>query len=315
MDKKSFVSIQICNLSSTLDELYTLMLSIRLFELSLLEMFDKGMLSGTTHTCLGQEISAVGIISPLDRSKDIIFSNHRGHGHFLSYCGEIERLYLEIMGKPDGVCAGRGGSQHLHYKNFYSNGVQGGIVPVATGMALAEKIKSSQAVTVVFLGDGTLGEGVVYESFNIASLWKLPILFVIDNNEYAQTTPRHLHAAGVLSKRPEAFGIPTKEISSTDVCVILKAASEEIGFIRSECLPRCLLLHSVRLGPHSKGDDYRTKQELDEAKNKDPLSILESKIDSSRKEKIRKEVSSKIEIVKNTATERLNYDTSRFEER
>lgn len=310
MGKKPPVAIHICSPSSPVDELYTMMLSIRLFELSLLEMFDKGILSGTTHTCLGQEASAAGVISPLDRTKDIIFTNHRGHGHFLAYCGEIERLYLEIMGKPDGVCGGRGGSQQLHYKNFYSNGIQGGIVPVATGMALAEKIKASGAVTVVFLGDGTLGEGAVYESFNIASLWNLPILFVIDNNEYAQTTPRRLHAAGVLSKRPEAFGIPVKETNSTDVCLILKAASEAIGLVRSECRPRCLLLHSVRIGPHSKGDDHRSRQELDEAMSRDPLKIIESKVDSGRREAIRKEAASVIDAVKNATIERPTYDRS-----
>ena len=149
---------------------YAQLLGIRLFEQSLLDLFSTGALSGTTHTCLGQETVAVGVVSAIDRARDIVFSNHRGHGHFLAYCGEAERLYLEILGKPGGVCGGRGGSQHLYFDNFYSNGVQGGIVPVATGMALAEKTKGTGAVAVVFLGDGTLGEGVVYESFNIASL-------------------------------------------------------------------------------------------------------------------------------------------------
>src|SRR5205085_2209516 len=129
------VHFSLCDRSSRPEELYALLVAIRTFEQSLLDMFGKGQLVGTTHTCLGQEATAVGVLSALDREKDIVFSNHRGHGHFLAYCGEIESLYLELMGKPAGVCAGRGGSQHLHYRNFYSNGVQGGIAPVATGMA------------------------------------------------------------------------------------------------------------------------------------------------------------------------------------
>ena len=168
-----------CTRSSTPEAHYALVAGIRRFEQSLLDLFGSGVLAGTTHTCVGQETIAVGVVSAIDRARDIVFSNHRGHGHFLAYCGEVERLYLEVMGKAGGVCGGRGGSQHLHYRNFYSNGIQGGIVPVATGMALAEKLQRTGAVALVFLGDGTLGEGVVYESLNIAALWQLPVVFVI----------------------------------------------------------------------------------------------------------------------------------------
>src|SRR5713226_6676472 len=142
------VRVDVCSRSSNAIDQYALLLSIRLFEQSLLDLFATGALSGTTHTCIGQETTAVGVVSAIDRDRDVIFSNHRGHGHFLAYCGEIERLYLELMGKPGGVCGGRGGSQHLYSRHFYSNGVQGGIVPVATGMALAEKLKATGAVVV-----------------------------------------------------------------------------------------------------------------------------------------------------------------------
>ena len=166
----------------TLLEWYEQMLNIRYFEDNAVSSFRKGLFGDSTHPQIAQEATAVGVISALDRQGDIVFSNHRGHGHFLSYCGDIEKLYLEIMGKPGGGCGGRGGRQHLHIRNFYSNGIQGGIVPVSTGMALAEKLGSSEAIVTVFLGDGTLGEGAVYESFNMASLWQLPVLFVLDNN-------------------------------------------------------------------------------------------------------------------------------------
>ena len=124
------------------------------------------------------------------------------------------------MGKASGVCGGKGGSQHLCTDGFYSNGVLGGTVPVATGMALAERERGTGAVTVVFIGDGTLGQGVVYESLNIASLWSLPLLFVVENNHYAQSTPSRLTLAGDIADRGAAFGIETAELDTTDVAEI-----------------------------------------------------------------------------------------------
>ena len=299
-DNNPPVRIPVCGRSSSIEELYALMSTIRHFEFSLLEMFEKGVLAGTTHTCLGQETTAVGIISSIDKDKDIVFTNHRGHGHFLAYCGEIERLYLEIMGRPGGVCAGRGGSQQLQHNNFYSNGILGGTVPVATGMAFAEKLKRSQAVAVAFLGDGTLGEGVVYESFNMASLWSLPVLYVIDNNCFAQSTPCAMAVAGSILKRPEAFGIPVKEIEAADLRGILSLASESVDAIRSECRPRCISISSVRLGPHSKGDDSRSKEEVRKAWERDPFKTIRSTLDPSAADTIDKKTLSLV----NTAKER-----------
>lgn len=265
------VRFERCDRTSSPERHYALLLGIRTFEQSLLDLFGTGVLSGTTHTCLGQETVAVGVVSAIDRSRDIVFSNHRGHGHFLAYCGEAERLYLEIMGKPGGVCGGRGGSQHLQFENFYSNGIQGGIVPVATGMALAEKRKSSGVVTVVFLGDGTLGEGAVYEAFNIAKLWNLPIVFVIEHNGYAQSTPAALQIAGEVSARPRAFGIATEECRSTSVTDIQRQAAAAIDAARAGGGPQCLICYTYRLGPHSKGDDTREAGELRAAWSRDPL--------------------------------------------
>jgi TPP-dependent pyruvate/acetoin dehydrogenase alpha subunit len=265
--------VDVCSRSSNAIDQYALLLSIRLFEQSLLDLFATGALSGTTHTCIGQETTAVGVVSAIDRDRDVVFSNHRGHGHFLAYCGEVERLYLEQLGKPGGVCGGRGGSQHLYSRHFYSNGVQGGIVPVATGMALAEKLKATGAVAVVFLGDGTLGEGVVYEAFNIASLWRLPIVFVIDHNGYAQSTPAALQIAGGVAARPRAFGIPTVECASpgAGVAEVLERASAAIDACRGGAGPQCLVCYTYRLAPHSKGDDTRAADELSAAWARDPL--------------------------------------------
>jgi TPP-dependent pyruvate/acetoin dehydrogenase alpha subunit len=263
--------LPLCGRSSSAADQYALLANIRAFEQTLLDLFATGLLAGTTHTCVGQETVAVGILSAIDRERDIVFSNHRGHGHFLAYCGEAEKLFLEILGRPGGVCGGRGGSQHLQFRNFYSNGVQGGIVPVATGMALAEKLRKSGAVAVAFLGDGTLGEGAVYESFNIASLWKLPILFVVEYNGYAQTTPAALQIAGAVADRPRAFGIETDECRSTSVADILPLAAGALDSIRAGHGPRCLVCYTSRLGPHSKGDDTRSAAEMRTLWAADPL--------------------------------------------
>lgn len=282
---------------------YAQLLGIRLFEQSLLDLFSTGALSGTTHTCLGQETVAVGVVSAIDRERDIVFSNHRGHGHFLAYCGEVERLYLEILGKPGGVCGGRGGSQHLYFDNFYSNGVQGGIVPVASGMALAEKQKGSGAVAVVFLGDGTLGEGVVYEAFNIASLWSLPIVFVIEHNGYAQSTPSALQIAGEVAARPRAFGIATEECRSTDAGEIATQAAKAIAAARSGSGPQCLVCYTYRLGPHSKGDDTRPESELLEAWSRDPLKAARAGLDDATAVAIEQRVGAEILAARTRALE------------
>ena len=263
--------INVCTRSSLLRDQYALLTAIRVFEQSLLDLFASGALSGTTHTCVGQETVAVGVTSALDRDRDIVFSNHRGHGHFLAYCGEVERLYLEVLGKAGGVCGGRGGSQHLQFGNFYSNGVQGGIVPVATGMALAEKLKRTGGVATVFLGDGTLGEGVVYEAFNIAALWRLPIVFVIEHNGYAQSTPSALQIAGEVAARPQAFGIPAAECDAVDVATVLGRAAHAIDATRAGGGPHCSVCRTDRLAPHRKGDDDRSADEIAAAWAKDPL--------------------------------------------
>lgn len=291
------VRISPCGRDASPDERYAMLFAIRQFERSLLELFSTGALSGTTHTCLGQETVAVGVVSAIDRSRDIVFSNHRGHGHFLAYCGEIEQLYLEILGKPGGVCGGRGGSQHLYRDGFYSNGVQGGILPVATGMALAERQKGTGGVAVVFLGDGTLGEGAVYESFNLASLWRLPIVFVIEHNGYAQSTPSALQIAGEVAARPRAFGIPVTECRT--------ALSREIGVLAASAIdaaragggPQCLICHTDRLGPHSKGDDTRTPEELAAAWARDVLPAERAAL-GARAENVENEVQRLIDLAR-----------------
>jgi TPP-dependent pyruvate/acetoin dehydrogenase alpha subunit len=272
-------------------DLYTALYRIRRFEETLLENFSKGVFFGTTHTYLGQEANAVGVLSGIQPG-DVIFSNHRCHGHFLAYGGDPRALFAELMGKATGVCGGRGGSQHLQWKNFYSNGVQGGVAPAAAGMALAEKLKGSPATALAFLGDGTLGEGVVYETLNLAALWGAPLVLVVEANRIAQTTPTELALAGEMAARFQAFGVPVCELDNSDVRAILPAAAQVITAARVQRAPQALILHTCRFGPHSKGDDTRSADEVARLRReRDPLRIQGARLSDA----VRGEIETRID--------------------
>ncbi|RME81500.1 MAG: thiamine pyrophosphate-dependent dehydrogenase E1 component subunit alpha [Caldilineae bacterium] len=270
------------------------MLTIRRVEEELLRLFSQGHIRGTVHTYLGQEACAVGVVNALDRGKDVIFSNHRAHGHFLAYCDDVEGLMAEVMGRAGGVCGGVGGTQHLHKRNLYTNGIQGGIVPLAVGSAAAEKFKGSGAITVVFLGDGTLGQGVVYESLNIASLWSLPVLFVVENNHYAQTTPYQMAHAGDLSRRARPFDIRSAALQADDVFRVHTAAAEAVEYVRGEGKPFFLYLETYRLGPHSKGDDLRDPEEIAAYRARDPLIKLRNTLPPAGRDAVEQAVSERV---------------------
>jgi TPP-dependent pyruvate/acetoin dehydrogenase alpha subunit len=274
--------------------LYKTMLLIRRFEERLLAEFSAGKLVGTTHAYIGQEADAVGVFSVTDPD-DVVFSSHRCHGHFLAYGGEPYRLAAELMGKSTGLVGGRGGSQHIHWRNFYSNGIQGGIVPVATGMALAEKTRKTGNISLVFVGDGTLGEGVLYESLNIAALWQLPILFVVENNRYAQTTPVQMGVAGSISGRFNAFGIPVWERDTCDVLEVRSAAEDAVRNTRSGAGPAGLILHTQRFSAHSKGDDPRTSEELVHIRKFDPLTLHSPRLTAEERDMAEAETTAIVE--------------------
>jgi TPP-dependent pyruvate/acetoin dehydrogenase alpha subunit len=282
--------------------LYRALYRIRRFEETILDNFPRGIFFGTTHTYMGQEANAVGVLSNI-QNNDIVFSTHRCHGHFLAYGGEPHALFAELMGRVTGVCGGRGGSQHLHWKNFYSNGILGGIIPIATGMALAEKYKHSGSVTIAFLGDGTLGEGVIYEAFNMASLWKAPILYVLENNHIAQTTGIELAMAGDIAGRFSAFGIPSHQLASSDVLEILPVANDLLFRVRREESPYALILDTHRFGPHSKGDDTRDTDLVNKLRlDCDPVQIHGRRLGTTEKNIIESDVEEKIKIAFEKAT-------------
>jgi TPP-dependent pyruvate/acetoin dehydrogenase alpha subunit len=286
---------------------------VRIVEQQLLDLYSQGMLFGTVHTSIGQEACDVGIINALDISKDIIFSNHRAHGQFLAYCGDVPGLISEIMGKRTGVCGGIGGSQHLHKFNLYTNGIQGGIVPNAVGAALAEKMNRTGAVTVVFLGDGTMGQGTVYESFNSASLWSLPVLFVLEDNGIAQSTPKTLEHAGSLSSRASSFEIDWAEVLADDVFRVYSAASQAVDFVRFQQRPFFLSLITQRLGPHSKGDDTRSVEEIRRIRENDPLIRLAGQIPERIRVEIEQTTSAQVEEAVRQAKEAEAQTLEEFE--
>jgi len=243
---------------------------IREVELSLLNLFSQGKLHGTVHTCVGQEFSAIAFAGQLQEN-DFVFSSHRCHGHYLAYCGDCEGLISELMGKKNGVCGGIGGSQHICKNNFFSNGIQGGIVPVAAGMALAEKLRASNAIGIVFIGDGTFGEGVVYETLNILSKWAIPLLVVCEDNGYAQSSAKVNTMAGDIVARAEAFGIQTYCGTTFSPEELIDQAKAAISKVRMEKKPGFFLVNTYRLAPHSKGDDNRDPNEIKSFQERDPL--------------------------------------------
>ncbi len=235
-----------------------------------MQLFSLGKLNGTVHTSVGQEFSAIAFAGQIKKS-DFIFSNHRCHGHYLSFTGDTYGLMAELMGKKTGASGGVGSSQHLCYNNFYSNGIQGGISPVAAGLALANKLQKNNNIGVLFIGDGTLGEGVLYETMNIISKWEIPLLIVCENNYYAQSTPQSVSLAGSILARAGAFGIETKSSNTWDVEELMQSAEESINYVRENGKPLFHLVDTYRLYAHSKGDDDRDKEEIEHYKEKDFL--------------------------------------------
>jgi len=245
-----------------------LLLLIRHFEEKLLEFFEQGVLNGTTHTCLGQEYVPVALRPLLDPG-DYVFSNHRGHGHYLARHVDPAGLLAEIMGRQGAVCAGVGGSQHILRDRYLSTGVQGESLPVATGVALALKRSEPGRLACVYIGDGTWGEGAVYEALNMAQLWAVPLLVVVEHNGIAQSTPTEVQMAGTIAARATAFGIRHHRVESIDINEIRTVVGPLVERVRRDSQPLVVEFVTHRIGPHSKGDDSRPASILAEIRAHD----------------------------------------------
>lgn len=279
------------------DEAVRLAIRIREVENALLDLFAHGRMNGTVHTCVGQEFSAVAVAGQL-AGTDWVTSNHRCHGHFIAKTGDWKGLVDELMGLTSGVCKGVGSSQHLCAKGFLSNGVQGSLAPVASGIALHQKRTRTGGITVSFIGEGTLGEGVLYEALNLASLWQLPQLFVCENNLYSQSTPQPLGVSGTIEGRAGAFGMRYFEADSWNVGALSAVSRAAIGHVRDTGAPAVLVVRTYRLNAHSKGDDDRDREEVKFFQDRDPLNrLLMSDRWNDEQRRIRDEIRQHIELV------------------
>jgi 2-oxoisovalerate dehydrogenase E1 component len=258
---------------------------IRLTESLLLNLFSEGLLSGTTHTCLGQEICQISVVRALVEPEDHVFSNHRNHGHFLAYTGNFLGLVAEIMGREAGVCGGVGGSQHIAYGNFHASGVQAGLSAIGVGQAFARRLAGNDGVTAIIVGDGTLGAGLLYESLNLAAIWRLPVLFVVEHNHIAQTTAtRDTIEGGDIAARGAAFGLKTLWLRD-DHPDFLRNVAAFVDQVRNAG-PSLLVIDTERLGPHSKGDDLRDSEHMAWIRGRDTLTALGLRLETSERDAI-----------------------------
>lgn len=259
---------------------------IRECELAILDLFRQNRVSGTTHTCLGQELCQLAVVRTLTDPHDAVWSNHRNHGHFLSYSGDFLGLLAEVMGRAAGVCGGTGGSQHLGFRSFHSNGVQAGLTAIGVGHALRRKLRDERGVSAIFVGDGTLGEGLLYESLNLASIWHVPALFVVENNGVAQTTPTAaMIGGGSILARGEAFGLRSRQVDDADPR-FFDEVEEIVEGVRRSREPGFLVIDTKRLGPHSKGDDFREAGEMAAMRARDPLERLGERLTQADRRRI-----------------------------
>ena len=244
---------------------------IRAVEEWFLEHAKAGDLPGTTHTCIGQEMSALALGHAV-AEEDVIFSNHRNHGHFLACGGELDDLMAQVMALPASTTKGVGGSQYVTKPGrFYSTAIQGGLVPVAAGVALHCKREQRPAIAVVCIGDGTLGQGVVWETASLAALWGLPLLFFVEMNGYAQSTPTPEEIVGSVAARFRAFGVETWEANTWRYPALFSQAEHVAGVVRRQRKPCALIVETYRLGPHSRGWDDRNSGEVRLYGGLDPL--------------------------------------------
>ena len=246
---------------------------IREVENSFLTLFGQGKLNGTVHTCIGQEFTGV-FVSKYLTEDDHMVTNHRGHGHYISKTGDIKGLVAELLGKEIGCSGGMGGSQHLYNKNFLSNGIQGGMVPIACGIAKYYKLQKQKNISVAFIGDGTLGEGIIYETFNIAAKKEYPLLIVLESNGMAQSTSTEQTFSGDMQKRIEGFGIEYIETTTDDLFDLDIKVKKAITQVRDENKPTLINIKTNRLNSHSKGDDNREESKVKQLKDKDLLNKI-----------------------------------------
>ena len=261
--------------------IYEQMLKIRHFDETVDELYKGGKMPGLSHLYCGEEAVAVGVCEAL-KITDYITSTHRGHGHCLAKGAQIDRMFAELLGKAPGYCRGKGGSMHIadpETGNLGANAIVGGSGGIATGAALSSKMRQSGQVVVCFFGEGAMGQGLLYEAMNMAALWKLPILYVCENNQYSEYTYYQETSVGDLADRPKAFKILTEEVDGQDVRQVYTTTRRLVERARRGEGPAFLICHTYRFFGHHVGDInrayYRSKEEEELWKTQyDPITNL-----------------------------------------
>jgi TPP-dependent pyruvate/acetoin dehydrogenase alpha subunit len=257
-------------------DLYRRMVLIRHFEERVRFLFLEGAMPGTIHQCQGQEACAVGVCAAL-RPDDVITSTHRPHGHCLAKGLSVDAAMAELFGRTTGCCKGKGGSMHmgdLAVGIVPAVAIVGGSVPIATGCALAFKMRAEKRVVVSFSGDGAANEGAFHEGVNMGAIWDLPIVYVVENNLYGASTPvRMVYKTETIAERARAYGIPGRRVDGNDVLVVYEAAKEAVDRARSGRGPTLLELVTYRITGHSRRDpcNYQPKEERERALANEPI--------------------------------------------
>jgi len=266
-------------------DMYKTMLKIRMFEEKLEELVTTAVISGFVHLYIGQEAVAAGVCAVLNDT-DYIGTTHRGHGHIIAKGGDIKLMMAELFGKSTGYCKGKGGSMHIADMDLGilgANGIVGGGPPIAAGTAVACQYKGTDDVVVSFYGDGASNQGTVHEAMNLSSIWKLPVVFLVENNCYAEFTAQSKHQCiRSVAERAAGYDIPGVVVDGNDVMAVYEASVEAVARARSGDGPTLLECKTYRIKGHYIGDPelYKPDGETDQwrAEEKDPISRFEKKL-------------------------------------
>ncbi len=310
---------------TTMLDMYDRMLTIRLFESRVIELFREGVIRGSTHTYIGMEANAVGCCTAL-RPDDYITSTHRGHGHCIAKGGDVRLMMAELLGKATGYCKGKGGSMHIADIDagiLGANGIVGGGIGIATGAALSSKMRGSGQVCVCFFGEGGNNQGSLHENANLASIWKLPVVYFCENNQYAMSmSVKRATAVPDIATRASAYNMPGVNVDGMDVLAVYEATREAVERARAGEGPSLIVSTTYRFEGHNIGDPqpYRTKDEVEEWRRRDSIErfgryLIDEGIASKAEiEKISQSVHQKIEDAVEFARQSPEPDLSSLEE-
>ena len=261
-----------------LEQLYRTLYTIRVFETECIKLYRQGLIIGYFHPYLGEEAIATGLCAAL-RKDDYIVSTHRGHGHCIARGGELKKMVAEVLGREAGYCRGRGGSMHIadvNIGNIGANGIVGGGIPIGVGAGLGISIRGTDQVVVIFFSDGACNNGVFAESLNLAAIWDLPVIFLLENNQYAVSSPiEEMSRIPDLYRRAEGYGVPAFPVDGNDVLAVYEKTKEAIEACRNGKGPVMIEAKTYRHGGHHVNDPglYMPKDRLEYYKCKDPVDV------------------------------------------